>query len=128
MKNPLVLLLLTAGGLFLGYLWRKDRRSPHAGALPGATDVPPEAVWIAVIGTLVLVAGETLGEKALGIFEQQSKLTWLFAIYLLLGAPIIEELTFRGFLVIPGRGQTLLWAGIIGASLAFALLHPFLWN
>jgi membrane protease YdiL (CAAX protease family) len=128
MHNPGVLFLLTIGGFYLAHLWRKDRRSPHPGALPGATAASSRAVWIAVLGTLLLLAGETMGEKALGIFDQQSKITWLFAAYSLLGAPIIEELTFRGFLVIQGRGKTVLWAGAVGASLIFALLHPFLWK
>lgn len=128
MKNPFVLLLLTFGALYLFHLWRSDRRTPHRGALPGATDAPWKAVWIAAAGTLILFVAETWGEKALGIFDQQSKMTWLFAVYSMLGAPIIEELTFRGFIVIQGRGRMILWFGAVGASLIFALLHPFLWN
>jgi hypothetical protein len=35
---------------------------------------------------------------------------------------------FRGFLVIEGKGNVRLWAGIVGASVVFAGLHPFLWS
>jgi membrane protease YdiL (CAAX protease family) len=41
---------------------------------------------------------------------------------------VIEEVVFRGYLAIENRGRLLLWAGVVGVSLLFAVLHPFLWK
>lgn len=114
-------------------LWRKDLQSagtPRAPAhpLPGATPAPPRAVIYAVAGALVLLVAETTGEYALGISEQQSRMTWLFALYSVAAAPVIEELIFRGWLVVNGRGRIALWSSAIAVSAIFALLHPFLWQ
>ena len=130
--NPLLLLIVGAGALYLGKLWLDDLRARRAGrpnprALPGATPAPKVASVIAVIGALLLLAIETLGEHALGISAEQSTLTWLFAAYTLV-APIIEELVFRGFLVIDNRGAAARWAGILVASAAFALIHAHLFD
>jgi membrane protease YdiL (CAAX protease family) len=77
---------------------------------------------------VLLVIVETFGEIALGIAAEQARLTWLFALYSICGAPIIEELIFRGWLVIEHRGRPAMWAGAIAASALFAILHPFLWK
>jgi len=133
-NHPLLLLLMTAAGLYVGKLWRDDRRASRAAgrpdprALPGATDAPPRAVWIAVTGALVILAAETFGENALGLADQQSHMTWLFALYSVAAAPLIEEMIFRGWLVIEQRGRAAMWAGVMGASVGFAALHPFLWR
>ena len=82
---------------------------------------------IAATGALVLVALETAGESALGLAGQQSRMTGLFGLYTLVAA-FMEELVFRGYLVVENRGRAALWAGIVGTSLLFALLHPFLWE
>ncbi len=133
MNHPLLLALLTAAGLYVAKLWRDDARAaltprPQPRPLPGATPAPPRAIVIAVIGALVLVAAETAGEYALGIAGDQSKMTWLFALYSVTAAAVIEELIFRGWLVVENRGRAAQWAGIFGASLLFAALHPFLWQ
>lgn len=133
MNNPLLLTLLTLAGIYVGKIWRDDlraRASAHANpqAFPGASPAPTRAIVIAVLGAVVLVAAETGGEIRLGIAGQQSRMTWLFALYSVCAAPLIEELIFRGWLVIENRGRATLWAGIVGASLVFALLHPFLWQ
>jgi len=131
-NNPFFLLLLGAAGLYLGKLWLDDVRAARAGqpnqrAFPGATPARPAAVAIAVTGALVLLAIETLGENALGLSAQQSRITWLFGFYSLTAA-IIEEVVFRGYLVVEGRGRAAWWAGAVAASVAFAALHPFLWK
>jgi uncharacterized protein len=128
MKNPWVLLLMTGIGWYVAKLWWDDRRNPHPRALPGATAAPGRAIAIAIAGALVLLAIETVGEIKLGIADEQSKMTWLFALYSVAAAPFLEELIFRGYIVIDGKGRGVLWAGIIGASLLFAALHPFLWK
>jgi len=128
LQNPFILMCLTAAGIYLAKIWNDDRKAHRAGGLPGATTTTGLAVWIAVLGSLVILGGETLGETALGITDQQSKITWLFAAYSILGAPIIEELMFRGFLVVDTRGKQTLWTSIFIASVAFAVIHPFLWS
>ena len=133
MNHPLLLLLMTVAGLYLGKLWGDDRRAarqgaPHPRALPGATDAPRRATGLAVAGALAILAAETAGESALGLAAQQSRMTWLFALYSIAAAPVIEELIFRGWLVVDGKGAALRWTGAAGASVAFAALHPFLWR
>jgi uncharacterized protein len=159
MNHPLLLALLTVAGIYLGKLWRDDAcaaagGAPHPNALPGATRAPARTVAIAVIGALAIVAAETYGERVLGVSGEQSHVTWLFAAYSIMGAPIIEEIIFRGWIVIGIRGRpskaktaedakgvrdaaavkmeplvsAVTWLGAIGASVVFALLHPFLWR
>ena len=130
--NPLYQLLMLGAGLFVGKLWLDDRRALAAGQpnprpLPGATPASPRAIAIAIIGALVLLAGETWGELALGIADEQSSMTALFALCTL-SAALVEEIIFRGFLVIEKRGRLALWLGAIGASIVFALLHQHLFN
>ena len=136
MNNPLVLLLLTGVGLYFGKLWLDDLRSganrPANGpaALPGATPAPTRAIVIAVIGSIIILALETWGEIALGLAGEQSKMTGLFALYSIAAAPLVEEIIFRGYLVVnpEKRGRSLAWVAAFGASLLFAALHPFLWK
>ncbi len=130
--DPLFLILMIAASLYMVHLWRSDYRAAQAGraeprALPGATPASLVACVIAAIGALVILAAETIGEIQLGLSEQQSSITVLFGIYTLVAA-FIEELIFRGFIVIEGRGPKLRWLGIVAASVLFASLHPFLWE
>jgi uncharacterized protein len=131
--HPLLLLLLTFGGVIIGKLWRDDvcaarQEIPRRNAFPGATAAPIRAVAIAVLGALVILGLETWGETALGLREQQSRMTWLFAAYSVVSAPIIEELVFRGWLVVDSPRRALTWAAAIATSLLFAALHPYLWR
>jgi len=133
MNHPLLLALLTAASLYVGKLWWDDRRAARVGdpkpnALPGATDAPARALIIAVTGALLILVAETAGEIRLGIASEQSRMTWLFAVYSICAAPVIEEILFRGWLVIENRGRAVLWGGAVAASLLFAALHPFLWR
>lgn len=130
--SPLVLLLMLAAGIYVARLWWLDFRAaqagtPVTGALPGATTTTRPAVILAAVGAVVIVTAETLGENALGLTAEQSEMTVLLGLYTLIAA-VIEEIIFRGYLVIEGRGAGARWAGILGASLVFAALHPFLWR
>lgn len=132
MNHPLALVLLIAAGWYAGKLWWHDWRAARNGtgnaqALPGAADAPRRIVVIGVAGAIGCVAVETAGEQFLGIASGQSRMTWLFALYSITSAPILEELIFRGWLVVENRGRATMWAAAAGASLLFALLHPFLW-
>jgi membrane protease YdiL (CAAX protease family) len=134
MQNPALLLVLLAAGGWVAWQWQADRvaarasGAPQPGAFPGATDAPARATVIAIAGALGLLALETAGEFALGIAREQSRLTWLFAAYSVLSAPVIEELVFRGWIVVAHRGRALLGMSVVAASALFALLHPFLWR
>ena len=133
MNHPALLALFTAAGLYIGKIWRDDlraaqNRQPNPNAFPGAVPAPRRAIFIAVIGALALLLLETAGELALGLAHQQSRMTWMFALYSMCAAPIIEELIFRGWLVVENRGRTAMWTAAAGASLVFAALHPFLWR
>jgi uncharacterized protein len=130
--EPVLLLILIAVGFYVLNQWRQDyqaarRGAPNPGALPGVTPTSLKACVIAGSGALIILALETYGEIHLGLSEQQSHITLLFAAYTLMAA-FLEELTFRGFLVIDNKGTGLRWAGIIGASVIFAAIHPFLWS
>src|SRR5688572_16154337 len=133
MNHPLLLAVLTAAGVYVGKLWLEDRNAarrgvPNPQALPGATEASRRATLIAIVGALLLLAVETIGEIMLGIAALQSRMTWIFALYSVIAAPMIEEVIFRGWLVLEHRGPIAMWAAAIAASLAFALLHPFLWQ
>lgn len=135
-ENPVFVLLMIGVGVYVTWLWRQDllshRAGPQAGTgpgpmLPGATPAPARAIWLAAAGALLIVAGETWGELALGLADEQSRITVLFGCYTL-AAAIIEEIIFRGYVVVENRGKGALWWGVLGASLLFAAIHPFLWE
>ena len=130
--NPLLLAgMIAAAGITLKW-WCDDYRRAALGtanprAFPGTTPANRRAVTVAIAGILFLLAVETGGEYALGLTARQSHMTALFAVYSL-AAAFVEELIFRGFLVVENRGLRARLAGIVAASLGFALLHPFLWE
>ncbi len=131
--QPLLLIVMLAAVGYFGKLWLDDYRAARAGradprAFPGAVpSLRPIATIVAVLGALALLAAETAGEYALGISGEQSSITALFGLYTL-AAAFAEELIFRGYIVIEQRGRAALIGGIVGASVVFALLHPFLWE
>jgi membrane protease YdiL (CAAX protease family) len=132
-ENPIPLLLMIAAGLYFMSMWLSDWRANARGRteasnpLPGATSAPVRALIIASAGAAIIVALETWGEIHLGLSEDQSKMTVLFGLYTLVAA-FVEEIIFRGYLVVEKRGRMALLAGIFGASFLFALIHPFLWE
>ena len=134
-ENPLPLIMMILLGGYFARMWWVDFGAVRGGrldpahALPGATQTSVRACLIAAGGTCVLLAAETLGEVALGISDEQSKMTGLFAAYTLVAA-VVEELIFRGYLGnwIAKRAKAALLGWALVASLVFALLHPFLWK
>ncbi len=130
--HPLLLAGLIAANGVVGKWWLEDCRAARRGqsnprAFPGAVPTGWPVVVVAIAGALLLLVVETGGEYALGLTARQSRVTGLFALYTLVAA-FGEELIFRGYLVVENRGRVALWMGIVGASLGFALLHPFLWE
>ena len=132
-ENPIPNLLMIAAGLYFMHLWRAEwlinrkNGTIAQNSLPGTTSASTRALIIASTGALVIVGVETWGEIHLGLSEKQSKITVLFGLYTLVAA-FVEEIIFRGYLVVGKRGRAELIAGIFGASFAFALIHPFLWE
>jgi len=126
-ENPLFIVIMAVACGYVFKIWLEDYRGaatgkPNPKALPGATAVARPWVWIGVAGALVLVGVETAGEYALGVSAEQKTITWIFLLAMI-AAGFVEELVFRGFLFVDGRGKAVLWASIVGFSLLFALLH-----
>lgn len=122
---------MIVGGLGLALLWWRDLHAPHGKGhphpLPGATGCSSRLIWVGIAAGLALVAAETIGESHLGISHEQATLAPLFAVWTLVAA-VVEEIVFRGYLVIQGRGKLVLWCSVVGFSTVFAALHPFLWS
>ena len=122
-----MILVVLAAAIYLLKLWRDDFLAGKAGqpnpkGLPGTTAAPAAALWIAGIGAVLIVAAETAGELALGVSAEQTDIAAIFLLAMI-AAGVLEEVIFRGYLVIQGKGKSALWLGIVAASLVFALLH-----
>ena len=131
-ENPLMILIYVGIAVAVLQMYRGDLRAaasgkPNPKALPGAKPAVPWVYCLGVVGALVLLAIETRGEIALGIAEEQSEMVWYF-IFAALGAGVIEEVIFRGYLVVEHKGRALLVSSCVGFSLVFALLHGHLWR
>lgn len=125
--SPWMILLSGGAALFLLKMWLDDYRAQQQGvvkpgAIPGATPAPMKILLVAALGSLLLVGIESLGEVALGTADEQQTVAWLVLIAWM-GAGILEEVVFRGFLVVTNRGRAALVASIVGFSLLFSLLH-----
>lgn len=131
-EDPLAVAAMIVVAAVVLHLWWSDLRAhrsgnPHSRAFPGAVPCSRQAILLAVAGALFLLALETGGEVVLGIDGQQKTVTILWSAYTLMAA-FVEELTFRGFLVVTNRGRSWLWASVGAFSILFALCHPFLWT
>lgn len=122
-----------AAAAWLFKMWVCDLRAFLAdgkgrrGEFPGAR---PAGLGLAAAGVacgLVLLSGITLAEIASGEVGEQAKVSF-WALFSWIGAAFVEELVFRGYLVVENRGRVALWGGVFAFSLLFALCHPFFWN
>ena len=125
------LLVFAAAAWFLKQ-WITDTRAAgtpeaHPKPLPGAAWCPKGWLVVAAVGAVLIVAIITAAEQAAGVADQQSTMTPIDLLPIL-GAAIIEELVFRGWIVIDKKGTGMLIGSCIGVSLIFALGHPFLWE
>lgn len=132
MESPILQLCVLGVVGYVFYLWLSDLKAFKSGnknsnPLPGATPTTFGWAILGVLGALALVVGETVGEGILGISDEQSSMTLLFAT-VTISAGFGEELIFRGFFVVQNKGQKVLWLGTILFSLIFAVIHPFLWQ
>ena len=131
-NDPAMVIITFIVSAYLAKLWYDDYKSSALGednpqAFPGAVACKGIAIWVAVIGALVILGIEIVGEYAIGIADAQHNITAI-ALLSMVAAAFFEELIFRGYLVIDRRGTALLVLGIIGFSIIFSLLHPFLWD
>jgi len=125
--NPLITLLFFAAALYILKLWLEDTRVLARGdarpqALPGTSWASRPLLVLAAALAIVLVLVETAGEYALGTSDEQSTLPWL-SLLALLGAGVIEEVVFRGYLVVTTKGKAALIGSIVGFSALFSILH-----
>ena len=131
-NDPLITVAGFLIALWLLRSWIADAhhhaRTGHrrAYAFPGATWTAPALSLIGAGLAIVLVLLYSWVEWSLGIHTLQSTLSF-WQIPAILAAPVIEEIVFRGYLVILSRGRKLLILSIILSSLLFALMHPYGW-
>lgn len=109
------------------YLWRSDWRTGRTNGFPGASGASLRVLLIAGLGGVALTLLETVGEALLGLTAEQTELA-VIALVPLLAAAVIEEIVFRGYLVVQDKGTAWLWGSVVGFSLLFALIHPYLWS
>ncbi len=121
-------LLIFAVALYLGIQWLGQSRGKKSRFqnFPGAAPASGFLILAAVVGGLVILAIETAGEYYLGTSATQSDITWSFLL-VMIAAGFLEELIFRGYLVIENRGKAILWSGIFVVSALFALGHVQYW-
>lgn len=125
--SPLILILFFAGCCYLGKIWFDDFRAyqtgnPNPNELPGARPAKTWWILIAILGSIGIVALETGGEYAIGVSGEQSDIAAIFLLAML-AAGFLEELVFRGYLVVQNRGRAALLASIFAVSLLFSLGH-----
>lgn len=131
-ENPIMVLLYLGIAIYVGKMYLDDYQAaqsghPNASALPGARGAPLGAYMIGTLGALFLLGVETGGEIALGLSSEQSELIWYF-VFAIVAAGVVEEVIFRGFLVVDKKGRALLITSCVGFSLIFALIHMHFWS
>jgi hypothetical protein len=120
--------LYGAIGAVVFYLWWSDWRAGRGDAgFPGASGAPLRVLLVAGLGGVALTLLETVGESLLGLTAEQTELA-VFAIVPLLAAAVVEEVVFRGYLVVQNRGRVWLWGSVVAFSFLFAVIHPYLWS
>lgn len=128
-----MILLYVGVAAYVGFMYWGDFKSnqsleqPNPSAMPGATSASLGLFVIGVIGALLILAVETGGEIALGISSEQSDMVWFF-VFASLGAGIVEEVIFRGYLVVDNKGRAALIGSCVGFSLIFAIIHGHFWS
>jgi membrane protease YdiL (CAAX protease family) len=126
-ENPVMILLYLGIAAYVGNMYWADYKAQKSGeanesAMPGAFGTSLPAILIAVAGALLILAVETGGEIALGVASEQSEMVWYF-VFAIVAAGIVEEVIFRGYLVIDKKGTAALVASCVGFSLIFAVIH-----
>lgn len=128
MDNALITSVLYAIlGLAVLAMWLGDLRRPADGRerfWPGASRCGWQPVVLAVGGVIVLTVVETLLEDHLGLREQQTTIADHFLLAML-GASVVEEMTFRGFAASADLAGWRLAAVAVIGSAVFTAFHGF---
>lgn len=77
---------------------------------------------ISIVYSVVLTAFKVEVPPQFVISEDTRKQFWIFMIMGAIGAPLVEELFFRGYLFSVLKERNV-WLGLLGSSFAFALVH-----
>lgn len=103
---------------------QRQMKSEPEGFWPGTTSAPLAASLLSMSGVLLITLVESCVEIRYGVAHEQSHLAAI-SLLSLLGAAVIEEIVFRGF-VAPAylSGLKLLSVALIGSAV-FALFHGF---
>lgn len=124
--SHLIYLALGAGVLFF---WAKEARVAGQGAAdtgepfwPGASSCSWQAAALAAIGALLITLVESGLEIHLGVKDEQSTIPASFLLAMM-GAAVVEEVTFRGFAAPAALAGLRLLATVLAGSLVFMLLH-----
>ena len=114
-------------GLSILAMWIGDLRRSGDGRerfWPGATPCGWPPVLLAVGGVLALTVIETLVEDRLGLRAQQQTIADHFLLAML-GASVVEEMTFRGFAASADLAGWRLAAVAVIGSAVFTAFHGF---
>ncbi|MDR1497097.1 MAG: CPBP family intramembrane metalloprotease [Puniceicoccales bacterium] len=130
--SPAGILLSVIAAIYLGNWWWRDFRLTRAGAapadpLPGAFPCAGYFIIAGTLGAVVIPVLETVAELVVGVSHEQSNISILF-LGAMLSAAVIEEVIFRGYIVVQDRGRGALIASIVVASFLFSLMHDYLWQ
>ncbi len=122
-------LVYLALGLGVLFFWSKEARGAAAGNEPAPEPFWPGAVrcaWqpvaLAGVGALLLTLVESGLEIHLGVEDEQSTIQASF-LFAMMGAAVVEEVTFRGFAAPASLAGLRLLATVLAGSLVFMLLH-----
>jgi len=132
-SDPIFALIFFVGACYLFSLFWKDlvtykkTKTIHPKAFEGALPAGRPILVFAVVGAIILLAMQVLFEYATGTVQEQTEIGY-FAILTLIASAFIEELIFRGYIVVKNKGLVLLWVFNILFSLIFALMHPYVWD
>lgn len=118
-----VVFLALGLGVFVFWL-REVRATPpeEAPFWPGTTRCSWQPMLLAAAGALLLTLVESVLEIQLGVSDKQSRIEASF-LMAMMGAAIVEEITFRGFAAPESLAGVRLLATVLVGSLVFMLLH-----
>lgn len=118
------LLYLALGGAVL-VLWLRETARPATDAppfWPGAARCGWQPLLLAAAGALLVTLVESALEIHLGVSAEQTRIPASFLLAMM-GAAVVEEVTFRGFGAPESLSGLRLLAVVLGGSLVFMLLH-----
>lgn len=125
--GPLLDIIYLVAGLGIAGAWLREKLNRQA--IRGPEEFWPGTTPVRISGILIIVAGVlliTIAETCVEIRAQVSQLQSVSTLYILgasLGAAIVEEMVFRGFLAPAGlQGKKLLLLIFLG-SIIFSLFH-----